>query len=289
MSTRRGAGLSYRRTALVALATLLAAGILAALAAAAVVRGGWYDVGAVKQHWQPTFKMLEWGLRYSVRHHARDIVAPPLTAGMAQRGVRIYARHCVQCHGAPGVAPGQASLGLQPTPGPLVNMPQRWQRRELYWIVSNGVKMTGMPGLRFRLSDADRWDVVALIASLPRMTPAEGVALFADAPRDTENDNSPPAGRPDPERGRVALSQYSCQSCHITPGVSGARIHIGPTLRGLRDRRYIAGHLPNTRDNLVHWIRFPDQVKPGTAMPALQVSERDARDMAAWLLTEPAQ
>jgi mono/diheme cytochrome c family protein len=277
------------RVARIVLATLAATGLLAALGAAILLRGGWYDVGAVDQHWQPTFRLLELGLRYSVRHHARAIVAPPLTAEMAQRGARIYAQHCVQCHGAPGVAAGQASLGLQPTPGPLVNMPQRWQNNELYWIVTNGAKMTGMPAWRFRLNEQDRWDVVALIAHLPRLTPAEGAAMFAAAPRDTDQDHQQSSGRPDPERGRVALSQYSCQSCHVTPGVSGARVDVGPPLKGLRDRKYVAGYLPNTRANLVRWIRFPDQVKPGTAMPALQVSDRDARDMVAWLVTDAAQ
>jgi cytochrome c1 len=43
--------------------------------------------------------------------------------------------------------------------------------------------------------------------------------------------------------------------------------------------------LPNTQANLVHWIRDPKSVDPRTAMPTLGVSERDALDMSAWLLT----
>ena len=274
------------RTALV---TLLAAGLLAALAAATMMRKGWYNVGAVKQHWHPTFTMLELGLRYSVRHHARGVEAPALTTAMAQRGAQIYARHCVQCHGAPGVAPGQASLGLQPTPGPLVNMPQRWQPNELYWIVSNGIKMTGMPAWRFRLTDEDIWDVVAVIEQLPRIAPAEGVVLFGGGQPEENDEKQGEPAHPDAKRGRIALSQYACQSCHLTPGVPGASIDVGPSLYHLRQRRYIAGYLPNTEENLVRWIRFPTAVKPGTAMPSLQVSERDAWDIAQWLLSDEAQ
>ncbi|MES2359821.1 MAG: hypothetical protein V4529_15900 [Gemmatimonadota bacterium] len=41
--------------------------------------------------------------------------------------------------------------------------------------------------------------------------------------------------------------------------------------------------LPTTPGTLVLWIRFPRNVKPGTAMPDLGVSEREARDVATWL------
>ena len=58
---------------------------------------------------------------------------------------------------------------------------------------------------------------------------------------------------------------------------------VGPSLRKLARRSYIAGVLPNTGENLVRWLREPQSIKPGTAMPDLGVGERDARDMAAFL------
>lgn len=270
------------RTALVTLAVAALAG---ALAAALVIRQGWYDVGAVKQHWQPVFTLLENGLRYSVRHHAREIVAPERTSAMAQQGVKVYARHCVQCHGAPGVAPRLASLALQPSPGPLVHMTRRWQPNELYWIISNGIKMTGMQAWRFHLSEREIWSVVALIERLPGMTPEEGQALFATPPEPV-GEVRMAVGSPDAERGRVALAQYACQSCHVLPGVPGPRVDVGPSLKEFARQRYVAGRLPNTEDNLVRWIRDPQEVKLGSAMPSLQVTERDARDMARWLLRD---
>ena len=72
----------------------------------------------------------------------------------------------------------------------------------------------------------------------------------------------------------------------MIPGLPGPTVDMGPPLKGLAQQAYIAGHLPTSEDNMVRWIRHPDQVKPGTAMPALQVTERDARDMARWLLSE---
>lgn len=91
----------------------------------------------------------------------------------------------------------------------------------------------------------------------------------------------------DPERGRLALSQYGCQACHVIPGVTGPRVFVGPPLEGMGKRKFIAGSLPNTHDNLVRWIRNPQDVDPLTAMPALDVSARDASDMAAYLLSTP--
>ena len=51
-------------------------------------------------------------------------------------------------------------------------------------------------------------------------------------------------------------------------------------------RKYIAGHLPNSAANLARWIRDPRQINPHTAMPAMDVTESDARDMAAYLLSK---
>jgi cytochrome c1 len=47
----------------------------------------------------------------------------------------------------------------------------------------------------------------------------------------------------------------------------------------------IAGKLSNTPDNVEQWIRNPQSVTPGTDMPNLNVSERDARDITAFLYT----
>lgn len=92
------------------------------------------------------------------------------------------------------------------------------------------------------------------------------------------------AGAPDAGRGRIALSQYGCQSCHMIPGVTGPRVHVGPPLEDMGARTFIAGSIPNTRANLERWIMDPRQLDHRTAMPDLDVTARDAADMAAYLL-----
>ena len=99
-------------------------------------------------------------------------------------------------------------------------------------------------------------------------------------------DQRPPRGvRGDPARGRIALTQYACHACHMIPGVTGSEVYVGRPLEGLAKRRLIAGRLPNGQDNLVLWIRDPQAIDPQAAMPTLGVSERDALDMSAYLLS----
>jgi cytochrome c2 len=99
-------------------------------------------------------------------------------------------------------------------------------------------------------------------------------------------DPPPPAGlQGDPQRGRVALAQHACRACHMIPGLTGPETYVGRPLVDLAERRFIAGKLPNTQANLVRWIRNPKQIDPFTAMPVMGVSEADAIDMSAYLLT----
>ena len=61
---------------------------------------------------------------------------------------------------------------------------------------------------------------------------------------------------------------------------------VGPPLVNWPARRFIAGTIPNTPDNLVRWIREPGAVSPGTLMPDLGVTEAHAREMATFLFSQ---
>jgi cytochrome c1 len=71
----------------------------------------------------------------------------------------------------------------------------------------------------------------------------------------------------------------------VIPGVVGANRSVGPPLAGIANRQYIAGVLPNTPANMMRWLRQPTKVDPLSAMPDLDVTEQDARDIAAFLYT----
>lgn len=309
-------GSNRRRLILLTLAGVAAgAAALGTLAAVAVMEGGWYDVAANRQHFQPVHSALERSMHASVRNHARGIEAPPLgNPELIRRGAAIYHTHCVVCHGGPGVAQAAFGMSMQPVPGPLVDAARRWKAAEMYWIVRHGIKMSGMPAWEFHLADDDIWATVAFLAELPKLTPRTYAARIADAraaaaaepaasassapglaaPAQTGgpqpgDDKSPSATMlaraADPQRGRVALTQYACHACHMVPGVTGSRVYVGPPLQGVAGRAIIAGRLPNSADNMVRWIRNPQHTDPRTAMPNLGVTESDARDIAAYLQT----
>ena len=89
---------------------------------------------------------------------------------------------------------------------------------------------------------------------------------------------------PNAARGIELTHRYGCASCHDIPGAAVTG-HVGPSLRGVERRAYLAGGLPNTPAQMVELIRFPDRARPGTLMPNLRVSEPDARELAAFLYT----
>ena len=89
----------------------------------------------------------------------------------------------------------------------------------------------------------------------------------------------------DPRRGEAMFIQYGCGSCHALTNVRTATGMVGPPLDGIALRVIIGGHLANTPANMERWIRDPQHVAPGTAMPDLQVGESDARDITAFLYT----
>lgn len=89
----------------------------------------------------------------------------------------------------------------------------------------------------------------------------------------------------DPARGRAVYAAYGCSSCHITDPLSIRRGEVGPRLDRFANRGLIAGALPNTEANLIRYLVNPQQEVPRTAMPNLNVTGEDARDIAAYLYT----
>lgn len=89
----------------------------------------------------------------------------------------------------------------------------------------------------------------------------------------------------DPLRGTLAIQSYGCGACHVVPGIAGANSLVGPPLVAWAERRYIAGKLPNQPEFLIEWIRFPQAIEPGSAMPNMGVTEQEARDISAYLYT----
>lgn len=257
--------------------------VTGAVALGAAFYAGLYDISATDQHLAPTYWALDTGMRQAVKLRARNIRVPDLDApALAARGASLYRAHCQLCHGAPGVAPAPFALGMTPAPVPLVHTARTWSPAEIFWVVKEGIKMTGMPAWRYRMTDDEIWAIVAFLPVMARTSPSDYAALPATPLHETADAFT---GEPSAERGRRALDQYVCVTCHEIPGVVGANAPVGPPLRGMGTRVMLGGVLPNSQENLARWIRHPQRYAPGSAMPDLGVSERDAADMAAFLRT----
>lgn len=263
--------------------------LLLAAAGGVFVHAGGYNIAATEQHTAPVYWLLEFAMHRSVKNRSADIETPNLAdAARIRSGFVIYRDKCLQCHGAPGVAPEDFAIGLTPAPANLVATAREWRVTDIYWVVRNGIKMSGMPAWEYRLSDAQIWDVVAFVQRLPAFSPSEYgqwnalVATPHDAPPSVDAVAMEPGNA---EAGRRAIDQYLCATCHRIPGITGASKHVGPPLAGIATRKYIAGVLPNSPENMLRWLQDPQRIDPLSAMPALGLKDQDARDIAAYLQT----
>jgi cytochrome c2 len=101
-------------------------------------------------------------------------------------------------------------------------------------------------------------------------------------------DGAPTADGPahgDAATGERLFVEYGCAACHQISGVRQARGNVGPDLDGLAEQRIIAGVLPNTPGHLAAWLMDPRRYAPNTGMPDVGVTEEDAQDLVAFLLT----
>jgi cytochrome c oxidase assembly factor CtaG/cytochrome c2 len=123
-------------------------------------------------------------------------------------------------------------------------------------------------------------------ARLARAAPLAGLAIVIALGGCGEKSmaaKDPAIGNPD--RGAAEIAAVGCGSCHSIPGIADAQGLVGPPLDRMGRRIFIAGLLRNTPDNLVTWLRNPQAIVPGNAMPDLGLSDQQARDIAAYLYT----
>jgi cytochrome c oxidase subunit 2 len=87
------------------------------------------------------------------------------------------------------------------------------------------------------------------------------------------------------QAGQYVFEHEACISCHTVAGTV-ATGRYGPDLTHLMSRETLAsGAAPNTRENLLAWIGDPNQIKPGSLMPAMHLSDRQNEQITAYLLT----
>jgi mono/diheme cytochrome c family protein len=111
---------------------------------------------------------------------AKDVVIPleagrktnpfPDSDDVLSKGQRVFLGSCAICHGPGGR--GDALLGRNMTP-PAMDLAsthvQHWSDAELFWIIQNGVRLTGMPAWKSSIGDDDTWKLARFIHKLPTL------------------------------------------------------------------------------------------------------------------------
>lgn len=207
-----------------ALFTLLAASLLFVIGSLLFIESGWYNLSADTPHFAPVrWALLEMRDR-AVRFHSRGIVVPDVRGpSLAAHRFSLYRKNCQPCHGAPGDPGEQIGRGINPKPP--------------------------------RLSDGDRWAIVAFLRRMVWFSPADYKRIAAELDQGMKPADWPARddggfgklGRADPRRGRDLLRSYGCVTCHESPGFGPA--YVGSPLVGLAERQYIGGILVNVPSN----------------------------------------
>ena len=108
--------------------------------------------------------------------------APAVPADEANTvaGAQVYKENCAVCHSLPGGEKSAIADGMFPKPPHLfrgmgVTDDEPW---ETYWKVENGIRMTGMPGFKGRLSETQIWQVTQLVKNADKISDATKAALL---------------------------------------------------------------------------------------------------------------
>ena len=187
------------------LALIGALGLIGAIGAVVFFFGGFYSVGGTA----PEPDIVKWALiqvrKASISRHAIEQPPIPFDQATVMAGARAYAaRGCVNCHGGPGADWAKFSEGLRPDPPDLKDVAKERAPSHLFWVIKNGINMTGMPSFALAgVQDEEIWKIVAFVKMLPEVSDADykvWTASSAPAPAPTAvPPMQPPPGPPPSE------------------------------------------------------------------------------------------
>jgi mono/diheme cytochrome c family protein len=159
--------------------TIATMGAVVVLGGFTLIYSGVYNVAATEPHWGLTHWVVGLVKLRSIKAHAAGISAPSNLSDDSDvaEGIEHFAAHCVICHGAPGVPSADFVRRLYPTPPDLTGVSETYGPGELFWIVKNGIRATGMPAWNDH-SDGELWAIVAFLRKLPDLSAQRYASLL---------------------------------------------------------------------------------------------------------------
>jgi len=217
----------------------------------------------------------------TLANFAKDVVIPieaenlknplPATQGILRQGQQVYMQSCALCHGTDGRSKTNLGRSMYPPAMDLTSPHvQHWKDAELFWIIQNGVRLTGMPSWKDSISAEDTWKLVNLIHHLPDMESGQAAsAKSATVVGETEDQLV--------TYGKTLYRQEGCFKCHQLDGEGGK---VGPdlTLEGTRGRsaQWLVGHLKD-----------PSAYVPGSIMPSFKnLTDDQLRALTVFLINQ---
>ena len=155
--------------------------LIPAVAAYCYFRFGYAPVATSSAPMPFETTMAKMALHARIQKEAPKKEAPvPADEMNLTQGAAVYLENCAFCHGLPNQKATMAAKGMFPLP------PQLFNKNEMvtddpvgvtYWKVSNGIRMTGMPGFGEMLTRDQVWRVSVLLANADKLPPSVQLAL----------------------------------------------------------------------------------------------------------------
>ena len=217
---------------------------------------------------------------------------PATTADLVEKGKRLYAANCIQCHGPEGKGDGYGAPFLVPSPRDFTSGQFKFRTtasgslptdEDLFRTISRGADGTGMPPWKYLLPDEDRWALVEYVKTFePRFATARARTPI---PLPEAPGNSRSA-----DRGREVYVKMQCSKCHGEDGRG-----VGPSSNAMIDSK---GRHVNARDFTqpgsfrTGWaereiIRTMETGMNGVPMPSYSgvMSKQEEYDLVAYLMS----
>lgn len=136
-----------------------------------VVYTGAYNVAATDKHIDAVRWTLDTTMRRSVASRAEQITLPENPSeDLLAEGAGHFSESCAHCHGAPGQKPAEWSRGMRPEPPHLTEAATDWTPEEIHWIVTNGIKMSGMPAFGPHHGSHEITAITVFVNALPGLS-----------------------------------------------------------------------------------------------------------------------
>lgn len=164
-----------------------------ALGAYLYFSGGYAPVGTAAQAMPFEKKLASMALHARMKKEMPKTVPMQPSEAVYVAGAHDFVEHCAVCHGVPGKPETAIAKGEFPKP------PRLFQGKgvtddppnETYWIISNGIRLTGMPAFNKSLSETQMWQVALLVANADKL-PRSATDVLSGTSETPNTPASPP-------------------------------------------------------------------------------------------------